>query len=358
MAPPAKPVVELEKPSLLKTSKIFASINVLIIEKDSKLAILIKKILFSLGCKQIYVVSDGREAIKLMHEEAVDIIICEWDIKGLNGVDMAAHLRQSLDSPNRTIPIVMLTARNERHEIEAARDAGITEYLIKPFSARTLLMRMHEIVENPRNFIICKTFVGPDRRRLTSMTLPPESRIYVERKPAVIVPKYYLQQMILDEVPRMIMPDYSLKHRIGMEVPPEALIDEEALEQTAIADADAEFIRWLMNDVQTLETALQTMMKDGNYDEELIEQIKDAAYSIKSRAGTFGYTRASDIAGSLYDFCNTHYDRANTLHLSVLEKHMQALITIFSQNIAGDGGKVGEELMQDLHKLIQKYLKA
>jgi CheY-like chemotaxis protein len=71
-----KPVKELEKPSVLETSHLFANINILIVDRDNRLAVLIKRILFTLGCKQIHIGNDGLEAINIMREEPVDIIIC------------------------------------------------------------------------------------------------------------------------------------------------------------------------------------------------------------------------------------------------------------------------------------------
>ncbi len=140
----------------------------------------------------------------------------------------ALHLRRSLDSPNRMIPILLLTARNDPHDIRAARDAGVSEYLIKPFSAKTLLERVHAVVEDPRSFILSKNFVGPDRRRISSLSLPPDpdnARTYFERKSALVVPREQLKQLILDDIPRMIMPDYTLKKKIGFEVPVELITD-------------------------------------------------------------------------------------------------------------------------------------
>ena len=53
-------------------------------------------------------------------------------------------------------------------EATVARDSGVTEYLIKPFTAKVLLERVNEIVENPRSFVLCKNYIGPDRRRTSS----------------------------------------------------------------------------------------------------------------------------------------------------------------------------------------------
>jgi DNA-binding response OmpR family regulator len=72
---------------------------------------------------------------------------------------------------NTYIPIIMLTGKAERADVEAARDVGVTEFLVKPFSAKSLYERLVLVIENPRSFIISQTYVGPERRRRTD--IPP-----------------------------------------------------------------------------------------------------------------------------------------------------------------------------------------
>jgi DNA-binding response OmpR family regulator len=61
----------------------------------------------------------------------------------------------------------MVTGHSERHYIEQARDAGVTEFLSKPITARALYLRIMEVIERPRQFVRAPTFAGPDRRRKT-----------------------------------------------------------------------------------------------------------------------------------------------------------------------------------------------
>ena len=59
----------------------------------------------------------------------------------------------------------MVTGHTERARVEAARDAGVTEFLAKPITTQNLLTRLIEVVERPRPFIRCEGYFGPDRRR-------------------------------------------------------------------------------------------------------------------------------------------------------------------------------------------------
>jgi CheY-like chemotaxis protein len=296
-----------------------------------------------------------------MREEKIDILIIDWQLKTLDGIDLAVHLRQSLDSPNRMIPIIMLTAHNDRVDIEKARDAGISEYLVKPFSSKTLLERLYAVVEEPRSFILCKSFVGPDRRRFSSFTLPPNpdsERVYIERKPPVVVPREELKTLVIDDTPRMIMPDYTLKKKIGLDVPTELLVNPLAGAQTEaeVKKVQDDFLNTIIRDVENMEAAYRLLITSPDNARTLVRNIQDAAESIKARAGIFGYIRATEVASQLYNFCRRYYDKDNKYHLVILEKHIQTITAIFANRITGDGGEVGKALLQDLAKLIQKYL--
>jgi DNA-binding response OmpR family regulator len=74
-------------------------------------------------------------------------------------------IRQPGANANPFAPIIMLTGHTEKTRVAAARDAGATEFLAKPISAKALYQRILNVVANPRPFIKTKTYFGPDRRR-------------------------------------------------------------------------------------------------------------------------------------------------------------------------------------------------
>jgi DNA-binding response OmpR family regulator len=63
------------------------------------------------------------------------------------------------------MPIIMLTGHSDRAHLDAARDRGVTEFLCKPVTARTILTRLETAIMNPRPFVDAPGFFGPDRRR-------------------------------------------------------------------------------------------------------------------------------------------------------------------------------------------------
>jgi len=155
----------VNKTSLKDAFENLAKIGVLVVDNDRRISNIVREVLDNLGFKAIHLATDGSEALRIMREEKIDMLITDWRMSPMNGINLVKYLRTAENSPNRFIPIIMLTANVARDEVETARDVGITEFVVKPFSAKTLTNRIVLLIENPRGFIIGRTFVGPDRRR-------------------------------------------------------------------------------------------------------------------------------------------------------------------------------------------------
>ena len=100
------------------------------------------------------------------------MILTDLSMKPVDGIAFTREVRLSHDSPNPYVPIMMITGHTERQKVEAARDAGITEFLAKPVTAQGLFLRIAEIVERPRPFVRCAEYFGPDRRRRADERYP------------------------------------------------------------------------------------------------------------------------------------------------------------------------------------------
>lgn len=148
---------------------------ILMAENDPDLSFLIRQVLISLGFKNVTVATDGREALdKALGRQEYDIILTDWEMQPMSGIDFVHHLRTLVPPPNRYAPVIMLTGRTSLEDVKRARDAGVTEFLAKPFTASDLLRRIQAVVKSPRQFIIADEFSGPDRRRRNNM--PPDGK--------------------------------------------------------------------------------------------------------------------------------------------------------------------------------------
>ena len=141
-------------------------LNFLIFDDNIHMRALVKTILHTLGSKNCHEAEDGEDAFEVLRHYQADIIICDWNMAPLDGLDFVKLIRTGEDSPNPFVPIIMLTSHTEMSKVLEARDSGVHEYLAKPISAKSLYSRIKMIIENPREFVSTDTYFGPDRRRI------------------------------------------------------------------------------------------------------------------------------------------------------------------------------------------------
>jgi len=91
---------------------------------------------------------DMREAQAAIAERVPDLILLDWMLPGMSGLELARRWRK--DELTREIPIIMLTARGEENDRVSGLEAGVDDYVVKPFSARELLARIRAVMRRSR----------------------------------------------------------------------------------------------------------------------------------------------------------------------------------------------------------------
>lgn len=139
--------------------------GILIADPSPHMASLIAGMARSLGRRDIREANDAQHALIELKRRHFDIVIIDDALDGMDGVALTRQLRASADLENRYVPIIMMSSAPDAKRIVDARDAGVTEFLRKPFAANHLLSRLTSIAANPRGFIEAPSYTGPDRRR-------------------------------------------------------------------------------------------------------------------------------------------------------------------------------------------------
>lgn len=142
-----------------------ANINVLIVDDNVQMLHIVKTILRGFGIKSFIEARDAADAFDRVRSNPVDLVVVDYLMEILDGVDFVRMIRTSEDSPNPFVPIIMLTAYSERSRVEMARDAGVTEFCRKPVTAMDLYRKVASCIERPRPFIENDEYFGPCRRR-------------------------------------------------------------------------------------------------------------------------------------------------------------------------------------------------
>lgn len=140
-------------------------LSTLIVEDTEPMRNLVAAVLMRFGVGKILQAANGNEAFGIFCEHKPDIVITDWHMPAADGLDLVTKIRRAHDSPNRMAPVIMLTGYSAEQRIIASRDAGVTEFLTKPFRAEDLALRILHVIRTPRNFILNATYFGPDRRR-------------------------------------------------------------------------------------------------------------------------------------------------------------------------------------------------
>ena len=141
-----------------------SGLKVIVVERLAPMRKILRDVLSEIGIKNIRSSSNAEAAFQLFIEDPADLILTDWS-PGLDGVKFLHRLRRDVKSPNPYVPVIVVTANTETRHIYEARDAGMTEFLAKPLSAKLIYFRIRSIIERQRHFVRVGTFFGPDRRR-------------------------------------------------------------------------------------------------------------------------------------------------------------------------------------------------
>lgn len=154
----------------------FEALKILIVDDNAAMRGIVRAVLSAFGCTQIKEAPDARAAFAAVTQEPADILIVDWKMNPIDGLTLVKRLRDPDRSPNPYVPIIMLSAYSEAARVREARDAGVTEFIVKPFNAQALYARLTTIVNRPRPFVRTKVFFGPDRRRHEAAHAGPDRR--------------------------------------------------------------------------------------------------------------------------------------------------------------------------------------
>ncbi len=121
--------------------------SILVVDDFSTMRRIIKGLLGDLGYTNITEADDGTTALPLLKAGSFDLLITDWNMPGMQGVELLRHVRA--DERLKKLPVLMLTAEAKREQIVEAAQAGVNGYVIKPFTAATLKEKIDKIFGKP-----------------------------------------------------------------------------------------------------------------------------------------------------------------------------------------------------------------
>ena len=117
--------------------------RILVVDDFSTMRRIITNVLKQLGYDNIVEAEDGTKALSVLHQEKIDFVITDWNMPNMSGLDLLKAI--GADPERKSIPVLMVTAEALQQNIMAAAQAGVNNYIIKPFDAATLSQKIAKI---------------------------------------------------------------------------------------------------------------------------------------------------------------------------------------------------------------------
>ena len=120
------------------------NMNILIVDDYKTMLRIIKNLLSQLGFNNVDEATNGSMAIVKLHEKKYELVISDWNMEPMTGLELLKNIRG--DDVLKTIPFIMITAESKTDNVIAAKEAGVNNYIVKPFNAETLKAKLVSVL--------------------------------------------------------------------------------------------------------------------------------------------------------------------------------------------------------------------
>ncbi len=344
-------------------------LSVLLVEDSMFMRSILRSVMQALGIGRIRAANDGGDAIQFLQRGAgkatraigtgIDIVIADLFMPKVDGLMLLRWIRRHEGSPDRFVPVIMISGMTDRESLEAARDAGVTEFVSKPFSVDGLAKRILQVIDHPRQFVYTPTYFGPDRRRRKVAGIKEERR-KLREEDCEIVYSGKDPGSFREDRPKVWL--FRLKNRLkekltgGVVSTEEGEIDAKLLElaREQIANMEEDYADWVEESIVALIKAHRRASADPEGAAEDMRRINEIAHELRGQGGLFGYPLMTEFGRSLYEVTRSDTPPSPQL-LEIIKAHIDGIRAVMGQRIKGDGGALGKELMKSLEAAKRKY---
>lgn len=119
--------------------------KILVVDDFSTMRRIIKNLLRDLGFNNTSEADDGLTALPMLKSGNYDLLVTDWNMPGMQGIDLLKAVRADDDEKLKSIPVLMVTAEQKKEQIVEAAQAGVNGYIVKPFTALILKEKLEKI---------------------------------------------------------------------------------------------------------------------------------------------------------------------------------------------------------------------
>jgi two-component system chemotaxis response regulator CheY len=116
----------------------------LVVDDYKTMLRILRNLLRQLNFSNIHDASDGADALKVLRDSSIDLIISDWNMEPMTGIELLRAVRG--DDKLKHIPFIMITAESKSENVISAKEAGVSNYIVKPFNAETLKSKMVSVL--------------------------------------------------------------------------------------------------------------------------------------------------------------------------------------------------------------------
>ncbi len=120
------------------------NMNVLIVDDYKTMLRIIRNLLKQLGFLNVEEATDGSMALDLLRKNDFGLVISDWNMEPMTGLQLLREVRA--DAKLKSVPFIMVTAESKSENVIAAKEAGVSNYIVKPFNAETLKAKMVSVL--------------------------------------------------------------------------------------------------------------------------------------------------------------------------------------------------------------------
>jgi len=120
------------------------NMNVLIVDDYKTMLRIIRNLLKQLGFNNVDEATDGAMALQMLRVGTYGLVISDWNMEPMTGLQLLREVRA--DAKLKPVPFIMVTAESKSENVIAAKEAGVSNYIVKPFNAETLKTKMVSVL--------------------------------------------------------------------------------------------------------------------------------------------------------------------------------------------------------------------
>lgn len=317
----------------------FATMTALVVDSHDFSRKLTSDLCRGFQFKNVVSSSCPHQAMEHLESRQIDIVLTDWSFRSQNGEEFIKRIRNPNRHHNSHVAMMVLTGMSDEDTVAKARNAGATDFLARPLGMDRLISRMTKVLSTPSPFVHVPGYFGPDRRK-QSRTHSGPCRRQARSTPL----RMDGSAITLSE---------AVRRPGGLSLDELIYIGERVIRREV--DNFREVCR---KDIKEISELMKQLKGRQVRHDELLERMYLKSHEVKGMGQSFGYPLLTEAAGSL---CKLLWKlppiKATLLTVvQALETHSMVLNLIVDQDIKGDGGRLGHELLTGLHAMTEKVL--